>query len=80
MVDFCKHCHLYLCLSVCIFISFATHIVFMYIRKYCVVFTQVVEYTEIGEIMDVLCSEKDTELSQFTIERYSGGHYIDIVL
>ena len=30
--------------------------------------------------MDVLCSERDTELSQFTIERYSGGHYIDIVL
>ena len=63
-----------------IFISFATHIVFIYIRKYCGVFAQVVEYTEIGEIMDVLCSERDTELSQFTIERYSGGHYIDIVL
>ena len=28
--------------------------------------------------MDVLCSERDTELNQFTIERYSGGHYIDI--
>ena len=25
--------------------------------------------------MDVLCSERDSELSQFTTERYSGGHY-----
>ena len=32
---------------------------------------QVIEYTEIGEIMDVLFSEKDTELSHFTMERYA---------
>jgi len=30
---------------------------------------QVVEYTEIGEIMDVLFSQKISDLSQFTEER-----------
>ena len=30
--------------------------------------------------MDVLCSERDTELSQFTIERYSGGRHRVMVL
>ena len=56
--------------------------VHMHIKKFLSVFVcaQVLEYTEIGEITDLLFSKSDIEISYFTMERYVYMHQIMHVL